>query len=148
MLFGGLFMSALALYLLLHAVKSLRQLRESAGWASAPGRITKAEFKEPVAGSKGWHSFMPEYDFEVDGRAYSGQRVALYTISDRAVVKDLRERYPVGAEVTVYYDPKNPAEAALINTPRPDGKQYSEIILGSLALALGLGLVVFSFIEG
>ncbi|MEO0914030.1 MAG: DUF3592 domain-containing protein [Pseudomonadota bacterium] len=144
MFFGGVFLSALALYLLAHALKSLRQLDVSAAWEAAEGRITSAEFTAPVAGSSGWHSFMPEYTFDVGGQRYTGRRVALYTIAGQAEVQALRERYPVGAAVTVHYDPSDPNEAVLIKAPPPGGKRYSDVVLAGLALAVGLALMVFS----
>lgn len=57
------------------------------------------------------------YQYEVDGKSYQGQRVKA---SDKFIsVRIMGEaratvaRYPVGARVSVYYDPNNPSESAL-----------------------------------
>ncbi len=54
------------------------------------------------------------YRYHVAGEAYVGFRVAYSGYgSSRRAMDDLIRPYPVGRQVTVYYDPRNPAVAVL-----------------------------------
>jgi hypothetical protein len=77
-----------------------------------------------------------EYLYHVGGRTYRGQRV---TIGERTAgfeLESILARYPVGAAVTVYYDPANP-QTAVLERDLPAGK-----------MLLGGGCVLLFFIGG
>ncbi|OZG75039.1 hypothetical protein BTA51_01155 [Hahella sp. CCB-MM4] len=57
-----------------------------------------------------------EYEFEVDGIGYTGHKLGVasnWTRSLKSVEAQL-DMYPAGKQVTVYYDPDNPRDNALI----------------------------------
>ena len=87
----------------------LRKSHAMARWPTVPGRI-----------SSSWAVLDGErirYDYEVNGRHYVGRRVSWRvgrgTSTADATAQELAERYPPGADVTVYYDPHRPATAVL-----------------------------------
>ncbi len=141
---GGLFLVGLAIYLLIDALRSLKKLEACGHWPRTDGVMTKSIVSRPKSTSS-QHVFYAEYDYSVGGRNYSGSRVAYYTVSDEAEAKKLGNSHAVGKVVDVFYDPTNPAEATLINHPKAGGKKYGEVILGCLALVVGIGVIVFSF---
>ncbi|WP_120497266.1 DUF3592 domain-containing protein [Kiloniella sp. EL199] len=141
---AGLFLVGLALYLLIDAIRSLKMFEACGHWPKTTGVMTKSLVSRPKSTSS-QHVFYAGYDYNVGGRSYSGSRVAYYTVSDEAEAKGLGNSHAVGQTVDVFYDPANPGEATLINQPKADGKKYGEVILGCLALAVGIGVIVFSF---
>jgi Protein of unknown function (DUF3592) len=79
-------------------------------------------------------------DYAVDGRNYVGHRVfcsAGGSSTADATAQEIAEKYPPGADVTVFYDPKRPATAVL----EPRSMQNAATSLAFM-LAFGfLGLV-------
>jgi len=88
----------------------------SLNWPSTSGTVTKSR----VEVSGGEHTTVTprvEYEYEVGGTAYLGTRIRagdqFMRVGTSRDAYDAVDRYPVGAAVTVYYDPANPAESAL-----------------------------------
>jgi len=97
--------------------KEAKALREAAKyWASTTGTIVTSR----VEVSGGDHTTVSPhivFQYNVYERDYSGSQIkagdahwASYT--SRAAY-DMVDKYPVGADVTVYYDPENPEQSAL-----------------------------------
>jgi hypothetical protein len=98
--------------------------RAAQAWPSASGVVLSAQVEtrsawDSTSGADST-SFHPAitYEYEVNGQRYRGDRLrasdSFYSMgmlpgSAQAVVN----RYPVGAPVTVYYNPANPQEAVL-----------------------------------
>lgn len=62
--------------------------------------------------------FRPDitYRYEVKGRSYAGAQTNIRKVSrERDTVERVLARYPVGATVTVHYNPDDPAEAMLLD---------------------------------
>lgn len=59
-----------------------------------------------------------EYAYQVDGRKYTGRRYSSIPlvpniVANKRMVDQLVDSYAVGKEVTAYYNPQNPGQAAL-----------------------------------
>jgi hypothetical protein len=56
------------------------------------------------------------YGYTVNGRSYTGRRISASDEyqKNRGSAEDILDRYPVGATVTVFYDPENPATSLLV----------------------------------
>jgi hypothetical protein len=88
-----------------------------AGWAQTVGTVLSATVKIRRLGQIRAEIPMVIYSYEVDGRPYQSYRVRagddtgqIPVVNTASVTLD---RYPVGSNVTVYYDPDDPANAAL-----------------------------------
>jgi hypothetical protein len=84
----------------------------SLAWPSTTGRIVKSDVDwVGETGSTSVARVM--YQYAVNGTTYQCRR--LYTAPDVPFepAQSIVDRYPVGATVTVFYDPANPAEATL-----------------------------------
>ena len=121
--------------------------RASQSWPLVMGEILRSEVareRRSVAGSR--HTiFVPDvaYAYSLFGVRYEGNTVAfggyIYTSSpDRAERKC--QEYPVGKEVVVFYDPRDPATSSLERTPGSPLPGYlAAVLLG----AAGIGLLGF-----
>ncbi|MDR3487705.1 MAG: DUF3592 domain-containing protein [Bradyrhizobium sp.] len=87
-----------------------------------------------------WSSVLISYSYAVNGKTYKGSRIIWggKTVMPKPAAQILSTRYPVGASVRVFYDPRKPRSALL--EPRHQGN--------SVAMsAMVLFLIVFSVIE-
>ena len=92
-------------------------------WPSVPGSVTGTDIVADGTFEDGSAAYYPRisYKYVVAGKEYSSQRRSLINVGAgrflRAGLRKTVERYPVGSEVTVFYDPADPSEAIL---ERPD----------------------------
>lgn len=102
------------IYRRFHEASAMRQASQN--WAETTGRVLKSRV-EVSGGNIASVSPHVVYEYTVAGMTYQGDQVR---VGDNAVAVrtdseayQIVDRYPVGAEVTVYYDPANPAMSAL-----------------------------------
>lgn len=135
------------------------ELRRAAGWQTVPGRIVSSRSRarkmrtsqthDRALGGSDHHvrNFAEiTYEYRVDGRTYRGQRIGIgEDLGDHGVESRLA-RYPVGAAVTVHYDPADPGQAVL-ETDAPEGIwRTMAIFIGVLVLLLVGGVFGFDAI--
>lgn len=75
--------------------------RASLGWQAAPGRIGYAELR---AHGKGGKTPAIGYRYRAGGRTWVGRRIEATSGYSAVQAQKLVERFPPGAEVTVYHD--------------------------------------------
>jgi len=121
----------------------------STSWPSVAGVVHGAEV---IGGDSDASRRRPSerlrvtYAFSVDGRECLGDRIAFGDglwgwTRDRAHLAGRQARYPVGAAVTVYYDPARPARCTL--TRGPDGAPFGPFLaLAGLLFAAGWGAIL------
>ncbi|SEB70419.1 Protein of unknown function [Beijerinckia sp. 28-YEA-48] len=141
---GLIFLPILMLLILAFAVKMI-EMRKAAHWPSAMGRITRSTLE--ARHSKGTSDTLQvhnvpsvAYEFTTDGRRWSSQRIGIGEDSGGANTEATLQRYPVGAVVKVFYNPKNPNDCVLERDP-PSGMGKG-CLIGFAALAL-FALVVW-----
>jgi hypothetical protein len=116
--------------------KQLVESYESLRWPSVPGKIVASEVKGDAPSQK-----VPQaeisYMYRVNGREFRGSRVFFGRNSElgRPSAAATVRRYPPEAEVTVYYDPKDPSRSVL--EPGLNRNAF-------LPAAVGLMLALFS----
>jgi hypothetical protein len=110
-----------------------------AEWPAAPGRVVTSESVTTAFRGLGLR-YAPAvrivYEYEVGGTVYRSERVAVEiqpVETDSAEGQRRLRDYPVGTEVTVYYDPDDPA-AAVLECGRPG----SAFAAGAALIAMGL----------
>ena len=107
------------------ALQAVQQkIREAQAWPSTEGVVLVSEVRDE-GGENGWRAHV-RYQYEVDGRTYESSRIAVaveYGREGLQAHEELAARFPSGTRVTVYYNPQNPAESALVkgdpNSPSP-----------------------------
>lgn len=107
---------AIAGGLALWRVFSLRQrLTLARSWPRARGRVTRSNVEAPSTFSPGFRPHIT-YEYEVAGVRRTAEDIAiggpLTGSLERAL--DWQARHPVGAEVEVTYNPRQPNEAFLL----------------------------------
>ena len=97
--------------------KQAQEVREaSQEWFSTSGQVVKSRVE--VSGGE-VTSVRPRvvYEYTVGGQRYQSQQIragdTLLSIRASGDAYKIIDRYPEGATVTVYYDPADPAQAAL-----------------------------------
>ena len=91
--------------------------RAAAAWSQTAGTVLSTTIRVRRVGQSRSEIPLVIYSYQVDGRPYQAHRVRagdetgqIKVIGDASSMLD---RYPVGSNVTVYYDPDDPANAAL-----------------------------------
>ena len=138
MIFAGI-----GAFLLYKSNQSRKQAGASQSWPSTIGQITEAHVNRSTStDSEGdtSYSYSPAvlYTYQVAGQTHSGKNITFgfttgYGNSSKA--EAVIARYPIGSQVTVYYDPANPGEAVL---ERKAGGSTASLVLGIIFLVVGL----------
>ena len=140
---GILAMGTLTLYL---GIATMVGGWASEGWPSVPGVVANSEIETQYSNSNSttrsnftYHASV-QYDYEVEGETYSAERVSFgeYGTGDGEYAQEVVGRYPAGAEVTVHYDPDDPARAVL--EPGLHGLPWFYLLLGTPIFLFGLAL--------
>jgi hypothetical protein len=119
---GFLFFLAAGLVTSLSLLTNLAEKRAAMRWPTVNGTVitSRAESRrELVPGGHNqtaavW-SPLVEYTYQVAGRDYHGTRIAFGPLvsGGRELAESAIAPYPVGAVVSVHYDPANPSQATL-----------------------------------
>ena len=104
------------------AVK-LWEVHKAKSWLSAPGKViaSRVESHKKKPGEPGYDfndtevSNEPyvEYEYKVGQQTHRCHRIIIGEKTADFELEEILARYPVGASVTVYYNPANPAQAVL-----------------------------------
>jgi hypothetical protein len=102
---------------------SRRQVAEASGWPQTSGRIvtsTVEHYRQRVGGARTgtlvtFYEPVIEYSYRVDDREYHSTQLSFggKAAGSQEIAEARAARYPLGSEVTVHYDPKNPSNAVL-----------------------------------
>ncbi len=134
----------LALYV---GIRNVLNARESTSWASVEGKISKSDVRIQI-GSSGdqagtssasYHADI-EYDYAVDGKNFKGSRITFgeFGTADRSDAETIRNKYPEGISVTVYYKP-NDYQVSLLE-PGLRTSVWVPVFFGIPFLLIGLAL--------
>ena len=96
--------------------------RSAATWKSVPGRLESAEIQSSLDGEgRGSRTYriIVTYEYEVDGRTFSGHRVTFGDSfwgwkTSRLSAEAAQKMYTAGQEVSVFYDPNHPERCTLV----------------------------------
>lgn len=93
------------------------KMHKAKNWLPVQAKITRSKLtvRRPPPGNEiGTAVNVPDvtYTFSVQGKSYQGSRVSLGDVSGRFAEEAVR-RYPVGATVTIYYDPNDPGNCVI-----------------------------------
>ncbi|MBL8092133.1 MAG: DUF3592 domain-containing protein [Anaerolineales bacterium] len=113
-----LIIGGIGYYLYKRNQQSMAQRQDSQNWGSTTGTIMMSSVQTSHS-SSGGSSVYPVivYQYEVNGKTYQSQTVRVgdkfLKVNIASQAQKTVDKYPIGAKVTVYYDPNNPAECAL-----------------------------------
>ena len=138
--FDGLFLAA--------AITKYLEVKRASFWAAVPGKIVSSrsearrvkkmsseDIRNRRHDTELRNFAVVKYVFEADGRRQEGQRISLSEDVGNYQVAEKLKRYPVGAQVTVYYDRNRPNDSVL----------ERDLPLRSIEIAILVGILVGLF---
>ena len=145
---AGILSIVFCLWFLRFARKNLRNADTSKHWPGVQGHMVSVTLwgKRNIAGkSEDAERLTVSYRYEVDGKAFDGNRIAFYTLMYPETVR-FAEDHPQNSDVTVFYDPNNPQNAVLMTGARSNNKRYSEVILATFALIVSVVVTIMGLL--
>ena len=136
-----LWVGLIGLGVFLLGVFKVRKLRASQSWAIAMGTMVESSVQESFnRGSDdlpdSW-SYTPlvRYQFQAQGQAIIGDRLGFdrKSYSKKPDAQAVVARYPLGAQVNVFFDPAKPADSVL---QRASGSAWVFVAVGLAAVLL------------
>ena len=115
---------------------------QARSWPTVEGQITKSEVKRERAigdtDEEVQYNAVVKYSFTVDGRSYSGDRVAfgLGTSNRSSDARRIIDRYPAGQAVEIHYSPIDPSDAVL--ETNVGGFAIITLVVGPIILLAGV----------
>jgi hypothetical protein len=148
---GLIFLPMSALVLVAVASK-LVELQQVGSWSRTTGKIVRSEMetrRHRFAGEPERIENVPavEYEFTVGGTKVRGVRIGIGDDSGGENTEATLARYPLGASVSVYYDPADPTHCVLERTG-PQGITAAGCIGGLAVLAAFGGAIYWLIIHG
>jgi len=130
--------------LLAIALRQSSRGRESRHWTRALGRVLESRVdllnEADEQRSRRW-GFVIRYAYEARGRTRESEQVWVGSagagFDDEAGARAWVERYPVGREVPVWFDPADPDSAVLV-TGAPRGQVAVLVVAGLALVAVGI----------
>lgn len=118
LLYIGIFAAVMIGVLVLAVAVKMREVRGAQSWRRTTGRVTRSEVRTKKRRDmdeveKTRSVPFVGYEYTVDGKRFSGDRISLAEIIPESDIEATLDRYPVEKEVTVYYDPADPKKAVL-----------------------------------
>ncbi|MFN3386480.1 MAG: DUF3592 domain-containing protein [Candidatus Thermochlorobacter sp.] len=122
--------------LIIFGIVSQYQQRQAQTWAETTGNITHSNFVDDSEGGR----LTIEYEYSVAGRRFQSAQLAPTFMLYNA--REMANKYPVGAAVTVYYNPDNPEEAVL---ERQSAVAWGPLLMG--AVCIGIAAILFFVVQ-
>lgn len=112
--FVTLLIGAIGVVLLVAGFLMTRTPGKSNHWPTTTGQILASTIQYRRK-SGGGHSPYPLvlYTYQIEGQQYQSQRIYFGGVVGGTAMTGVIKKYPVGAQVPVYYNPQNPADAVL-----------------------------------
>jgi hypothetical protein len=162
MLCGGFFFLlfvGLGVFLIYRMQQSKKKALVSQSWPSTTGQITESHVSRSQSTDSDGdtttsYSARVAYTYQVGGQTYSGHNIAFGfnpSYSSETKAQADAARYPVGSQVSVYYDPNKPSDAVL---ERQVSGSKVGLILGIIFIVVGvciacpvMGVTLFSLLS-
>ncbi len=141
---AGAIVALFSLYMLTYAIRSYKKSLASEGWPTVNGKLVKVHLwggRNVDGEMKEVEKLDVKYEYTVQEAPYTGTAVTYYTLVYPETA-EFADRHPLNSNISVYYNPENPSESVLMAGPRKDNKRYSDIILGSLGVIVGVLIAV------
>jgi hypothetical protein len=112
-----LILGGIGFFLYRRSQQSTAYRQNAQSWPSTSGTVLISTVQSKRTGRSRSTYPVVVYQYQVGGRDYQGQRIKageqFLNVRVAGQAQATVARYPSGANVTVYYNPQNPAESAL-----------------------------------
>lgn len=108
------------------------------GWPTAQGVVTASYVEDEPASDGTYYSPVVVYEYDAGGAHRQSSRISYVAQSstERSWALEVAGRYPVGANVTVHYDPGDPGYALL--EPGTGGAEWLPLLVGVAFTSVGV----------
>ena len=122
-----------------------RKMAAVSQWPSTMGTVNSS-YLERRASSEGGSTNYPvvQYAYQVSGQAYQSAKLAPGPEVGGTGAGKIVERYPAGAQVMVFYNPQNPADAVLERKGPAQWLMWLLLIVFDCALCGVMPILYFS----
>ena len=100
----------LVLYIMIFTYRKTAAVKQ---WPSTMGIVFKTAVERRLSRRHYVNYAIVKYSYQVGERTYQNAKVSLGSAASGKDAKRVVARYPVGAQVMVFYNPQNPSEAVL-----------------------------------
>lgn len=91
-----------------------RRMAVVSQWPSTMGTVSASYLERRYSSDSGSTNYpVVHYSYQVGGQAYQGMKIAPGPDVGGTGAGKVVDRYPVGAQVMVFYNPQNPSDAVL-----------------------------------
>ncbi len=142
-LFAGALFAVIGFCVVFFAAKpTLDNAKQSKNWPTAIGVITHSDIDQEFRKGKTMYSAEIGYKFSANGQEYVGHTVSFAGMgsSSHSAALNVTDRYPMGREVSVYYDGKDPNK----NVLEPGVRASAYLMYGIGWLFLIAGVLIFA----
>ena len=128
------------------AIKDWRRYRESDNWIPTTAQIVSGNIFARRGSKSTTYVLDIKYVYKVLEQSYENNQFSFgsegtgYDTQKKA--EGILAKYPVGSQVTIYYEPNNPQQAVLERKYDSTGA-----ILAVIVGVLGIGMVIYSFLQ-
>jgi len=128
-----------------YGIKVLGEIKQTSAWPSCAGVVVASgttvhvhsDMERPHDETRMYEPSI-RYEYEVAGRKYTADRITYGKVARTGGwAATMLARYPVGEEVTVYYDPRDPKSAVL----RPGDTAGIGILFSAAAMFIVVGSI-------
>ena len=140
----GLIGAPMVMLVVVALVAKLLEVLRASTWSTAVGRIVRSDTEARRRSSAGEATTVTtnprvEYEFSIGGRVWRGDRISIGEDTGGANTEATLRLYPVGATVSVYYDPTNPRNCVLVrDVPEGFGKALATVAAFVVAVVAGI----------
>lgn len=134
------FISAIFLVFIVVSYFGVAKVRD---WQPAGGRILSSTVVRRRRNNRSSYYPVIVYEYSVGGMNYQGQKITPGLNWGGSGSGKVVARYPAGSAVTVYYDPKNPADAVLERNVTSVVAWLAGILVFVNLFMCGVGAVIF-----
>ena len=138
-----LLMNAIFLGIILSTQRKMNAIQ---GWSSTMGTVSNS-YLESRRSSKGGSVSYPvvQYSYQAGGQSYQGTKIAPGMEVGGTGAGKVVGRYPIGAQVMVFYDPQDPTDAVLERKAHAQWVMWlvlaiTDLMLCGMAIAFGFAL--------
>jgi hypothetical protein len=120
----------------------IKTAAEAKRWPATKGIITSSE----VSGAIKYYPTVG-YTYTIDNVVYTSDRISNinFNSKNRSVVEEFLKKYPLGSEVTIYYNDSDPSDAFL--EPGINKGNILLLAFGIVILAIPVLLVIFMKVD-
>lgn len=140
-----LIISFVGLFILGAAFLGCLKANACQSWDSVPGKVVesdvvKTETHNFDGGNSIAYNAHIRYAYSVMAQEYTGDRIAFGVKAiSKAGANNIAAKYPLNAQVTVYYDPKKPQDAVLETRTKTT---WLQILIGAVLSIVGVYLAI------